>query len=80
MSFYIWSGMTIFNIVVISINLRIYLISNQISVILVIASLLSVLSYYWFFFLIGTIFNSDCKNVLKNQMNNNVFWLLVNIG
>lgn len=47
-----WSGMLIFNVVVVCVNVRIYMISNQISPALVIASVLSVCSYYLIFFFV----------------------------
>lgn len=77
MSFEIWSGMLIFNIVVLSVNVRIYMLSNQISIALVVASLLSTFSYYLIFFFVEIILYSDCKNVLKHQLSNALYWLLV---
>lgn len=77
MSFEIWSGMLVFNVVVISVNIRVYMISNQISLALLLASVLSVCSYYLIFFFVEIIFYSDCKNVLNHQLASGVFWLLV---
>ena len=77
MIFNIWSGMLIFNIVVISVNIRVYLLSNQISLIMVISSIFSVLSYYLVFFLVEIILYSDVKNVLNHQLQSPIFWLLL---
>lgn len=52
MSFEMWSGMLVFNVVVISVNIRIYMISNQISPALILSSILSVCSYYLIFFFV----------------------------
>jgi hypothetical protein len=70
--------MLVFNVVVISVNIRIYMISSQISPALVIASILSVCSYYLIFFFVEIILYSDCKNVLNHQFGSGIFWLLVN--
>lgn len=77
MAYEIWSGMLVFNVVVICVNVRIYMISSQISPILVIASILSVLSYYLIFFLVEVMIYSDCKNLLNHQLASGMFWLLV---
>ena len=77
MAYEIWSGMIVFNIVVLCVNIRVYMIANQISLILILASIGSVLSYYLIFFLVEIILYSDCKNVLKHQLGSNTFWLLV---
>lgn len=77
MAFQIWSGMLVFNVVVLSVNIRIYMICNQISAVLVIASVISVCSYYLIFFFVEIILYSDCKNVLNHQFASGVFWLLV---
>lgn len=79
MSFEVSSGMLVFNVVVISVNIRIYMISNQISPALLIASILSVCSYYLIFFFVEIILYSDCKNVLNHQLSSLVFWALVNL-
>lgn len=52
MSFEIWSGMLVFNIVIISVNVRIYMISNQISPAMILATVLSIGSYYLIFFFV----------------------------
>ena len=77
MIFNIWSGMLIFNIVVVSVNIRVYLISNQISLVMVISSVCSVLSYYLVFFLVEVILYSDVKNVLNHQLQSGIFWLIL---
>lgn len=77
MTFEVWSGMLVFNAVVISVNVRIYMISNQISPALVLSSVLSVCSYYLIFFFVEVILYSDCKNVLNHQLSSGIFWLLV---
>ena len=77
MAYEIWSGMLVFNVVVVCVNVRIYVISSQISPILVIASILSVLSYYLIFFLVEVMIYSDCKNLLNNKLASGMFWLLV---
>jgi hypothetical protein len=77
MAYEIWSGMLVFNVVVVCVNVRIYVISSQISPILVIASILSVLSYYLIFFLVEVMIYSDCKNLLNHQLASGMFWLLV---
>lgn len=69
--------MLVFNVVVLSVNIRIYMISNQISPALVLASVLSVSSYYLIFFFVEIILYSDCKNVLNHQLSSGIFWLLV---
>ena len=77
MIFNIWSGMLIFNIVVVSVNIRVYLISNQISLVMVISSVCSVLSYYLVFSLVEVILYSDVKNVLNHQLQSGIFWLIL---
>jgi hypothetical protein len=77
MPFEIWSGMLVFNVVVLSANIRIYTISNQVSPFLVISSILSVCSYYLIYFLVEAMLYTDIKNTLNHQLTSNVFWLLV---
>ena len=77
MTFTIWSGMLVFNIIVISVNIRVYLLCNQISLIMVISSFCSVLSYYLVFLLVEVILYSDVKNVLNHQLQSPIFWLLL---
>ena len=75
MTFQIWSGMLVFNVVVIAVNIRIYILSSQVSIILVLVSIFSVLSYYLIFFIVEVILYSDVKNVLNHQLASPLFWL-----
>lgn len=77
MTFQIWSGMLVFNICVISVNIRIFMLSNQISLLLSLSVILSVLSYYLIFMFVGNILYSDVKNVLNKQLVSGTFWLVL---
>ena len=67
--------MLVFNVVVIAVNIRIYILSSQVSIILVLVSIFSVLSYYLIFFIVEVILYSDVKNVLNHQLASPLFWL-----
>lgn len=77
MTFQIWSGMLVFNICVFSANIRIFMVSNQISSLLLISVLMSVISYYLIFLFVGAILYSDVKNVLAKQLSSGIFWLVL---
>ena len=69
--------MLVFNICVISVNVRIFMVSNQISLLLAISVLLGVISYYLVFMFVGNILYSDIKNVLNKQLLSVTFWLIL---
>ena len=77
MVYKIWSGMLIFNIVVVSINIRVLIMSDQISLALLISCLSGIVSYYVMFVLVEVILYSDLKATLSNQMSNSQYWLLL---
>lgn len=69
--------MLIFNIVVLTINIRILLLSNQISFLLLLTLLAGILSYYLMFLLVEVLLYSDCKGLLLNQLQSSQFWQLL---
>lgn len=77
MVYQIWSGMLIFNIVVVSINIRVLILSDQISLSLLISCISGIVSYYLMFLLVEVILYSDVKDTLSNQMSNSQYWLLL---
>lgn len=52
MSYEIWNGMLIFNVVIITVNLRILNMSSQLSLLLVFLCAFGIVTYYVMFFLI----------------------------
>ena len=77
MAYEIWAGMLIFNIVVVSINIRILIISDQLSPILLITCFAGIISYYLVFLFVEVILYSDVKDTLINQFGNGQFWMLL---
>lgn len=52
MAYEIWNGMLIFNVVIITVNLRILNMSSQLSLLLVFLCIFGIVTYYVMFFLI----------------------------
>jgi hypothetical protein len=69
--------MFVFNVVVITVNIRIWNMSNQISVLQFVLGLLSIGSYYLVFFLIEILFYTEVKNTLTHQVTTWIYWILL---
>lgn len=69
--------MFVFNVVVITVNIRVWNMSNQISVLQFVLGLLSIGSYYLVFFLIEILFYTEVKNTLSHQVTTWIYWILL---
>lgn len=72
-----WSGMLIFSVIIITINIRIFTISNQISILQVMLVLFGITSYYVTYLLIEILLYTDIKNSLNHQISSPFYWLYV---
>ncbi len=69
--------MLIFNIVIITVNIRILNMSSQISIFLVLLCIFGVATYYLMFFLIEILFYTDVRNTLQHQLSTWLYWVLI---
>lgn len=72
-----WTGMFIFNVVIITVNIRILNMSSQISVLQACLSIFGIGSYYIMFFLIEILFYAEVKNTLNHQLSTWLYWILI---
>lgn len=72
-----WSGMLVFNVVVITANLRIITMSHQINLFQILLILSGILLYYIFYIVIEIILYSDIKNTLGNMVSSWQYWILI---
>ena len=77
MAYEIWNGMLIFNVVIITVNLRILNMSSQLSLLLVMLCSFGVVTYYVMFFLIEILFYTEVKNTLTHQITTWMYWVLI---
>jgi hypothetical protein len=77
MGYDIWSGMLILTVVILCSNIRIIMLANQISPILLITLLIGIISYYFVYSSFCTLFYLECKNVITHQIRSLPFWTLV---
>jgi len=72
-----WTGMLIFNVVIVGVNVRIVNMSSQLSFVQVMLCLFGVVMYYLSFFLVEILFWTDVKNTLQHQVSNWFYWVLL---
>jgi hypothetical protein len=72
-----WNGMFIFNVVIITVNIRIINMSSQLSLLLAFLCSFGVASYYLMFFLIEILFFTEVRNTLTHQLTTWLYWLLI---
>jgi hypothetical protein len=72
-----WSGMFIFNIVIITVNVRIWNMSHQVNFVQILLCVFGIAMYYACFFLIGVLFYTDVKNTLYHQVTTWLYWVMV---
>ena len=71
--------MLVFSTIIITINLRIFTISNQMSILQVFLILFGIGSYYLTYFLIEVLLYTDIKNSLNHQIGSPFYWLFVSL-
>lgn len=69
--------MLILAVVIITVNLRIFNMSSQLTPLLVLLCSFGVFSYYLMFFLIEILFYTDVKNTLTHQVTIWIYWMLI---
>lgn len=74
-----WTGMFIFNIVIITVNIRILNMSSQLNFTQVFLCLFDVAMYYIVFFLISILFYTDVKNTLTHQLQTWLYWVMMGL-
>jgi len=72
-----WNGMFVFNVVIITVNIRIWNMSNQISILQAFLCIFGIGSYYLMFFLIEILFYTEVKNTLTHQITTWLYWILI---
>lgn len=75
-----WSGNLILAIVVISCNIRVILMSNQLNIMQGFLVSIGIVSYFIVSYLISIILQNELKNVIGHQLGTGIFWVLVIIN
>jgi hypothetical protein len=72
-----WNGMLIFNIVVVSANIRIWNMSNQFNLFQLFLCSVGIVSFYGMFWIIEILLYADVKNTLNHMLTSWLYWLLL---
>lgn len=72
-----WSGMTILTVIVLTCNIRVMLLSNQLSILLATLCFLGCLGYFLVFYIFTILPNTSYNSMLWRMVGSIEWWLVV---